>query len=421
MKTTSGRLWRHTNFLKLWSAETVSAFGDAVSDIALPLVAIITLGAGAREMGILRALDNTPILLFGLFIGVWVDRVRRRPLMIAAQLGRGILLVTIPVATVVGVLRIELLYFISFLGGMLSAIFTLATTTFLPALVPHEDLVEGNSKLSVSRSGTKIVGPGLAGLLVERITAPFTVALNVLSCLISGACLVFVRSAESVQIRNQQTQGIWHEISEGLRTIFLHPILLAMTIGTTIGSFGGAIHGTVFILYLNRELMINPTWFGIILASGGAASLLGAIVAKLGAQHYGPGPMLIGSTLLMSIGMGIVPLAAEVGRFTVPILIVAQAFQSIGLTVYGINQISLRQAITPSELLGRVNASRRVLVFGVIPFAAMIGGALGETIGLRFTLVVGGIVEFLAFVFHLTSPLRHVTDFRKVSKQKELP
>ena len=123
MKTVSGRLWRHTNFLKLWSAETISAFGDAVSDIALPLVAIITFGAGAREMGILRALDNTPILLFGLFIGVWVDRVRRQPLMIAAQLGRGILLVTIPVATVAGSLRMELLYFISFLGGMLSSIF----------------------------------------------------------------------------------------------------------------------------------------------------------------------------------------------------------------------------------------------------------------------------------------------------------
>ena len=416
MKTVSGRLWRHTNFLKLWSAETISVFGDAVSDIALPLIAIITLGAGAREMGILRALDNTPILLFGLFIGVWVDRVRRQPLMIATQLGRGILLATIPIATVAGVLRIELLYFISFLGGMLSAIFTLATTTFLPSLVPHEDLVEGNSKLSVSRSATKIVGPGLAGLLVERITAPFTVVLNVLSCLISGACLVFVRSAESVQIRNQQTQGIWHEIGEGLRTIFLHPILLAMTIGTTIGSFGGAIHGTVFILYLTRELMINPTWFGIILASAGGASLLGAIVANSGAQRYGPGPMLIGSTLLMSIGMGIVPLAAEVGIFTIPILVVAQVFQSIGLTVYGINQISLRQAITLSELLGRVNASRRVLVFGVIPFGALIGGALGETIGLQFTLVVGGVVEFLSFVFHLTSPLRHVIDFRKVSK-----
>jgi hypothetical protein len=336
--------------------------------------------------------------------------------MIATQLGRGIFLATIPIATVAGVLRIELLYFISFLGGTLSAIFTLATTTFLPSLVPREDLVEGNSKLSVSRSAAKIAGPGLAGFLVERITAPFTVALDVLSFFISGICLVFVRSAESVQTRNQQTQGIWHEIGEGLHTIFLHPILLAMTIGTTIGSFGGAIHGTVFILYLTRELMITPIWFGIIFARAGGASLLGAIVANSGAQRYGPGPMLIGSTLLMSIGMGIVPLAAEVGMFTIPILVVAQVFQSIGLTVYSINQISLRQAITPSELLGRVNASRRVLVFGVIPFSAMISGALGETIGLQFTLVVGGVVEFLSFVFHLTSPLRHVIDFRKVSK-----
>ena len=237
-----------------------------------------------------------------------------------------------------------------------------------------------------------------------------------LSFLISGVCLLFVRSAEPVQIRNQQTQGIWHEIGEGLRTIFLHPILSAMTIGTTIGSFGGAIHGTVFILYLTRELMINPTWFGIILVTAGGASLLGATIANPSAQHYGPGPMLIGTTLLMSIGMGIVPLAAEISMFTIPILIVAQVFQSIGLTIYSINQISLRQAITPSELLGRVNASRRVLVFGVIPFGAMISGALGETVELQFTLLVGAIVEFFCFVFHLTSPLRHVVDFRKASE-----
>lgn len=412
----SKRLWHHTNFLKFWSAETISSFGNAISDIALPLVAIITLGAGAREMSILRALDNAPILLFGLFIGVWIDRVRQQPLMIATQLSRGILLATIPVATFAGVLRIELLYCISFLSGMLSAILTLATTTFLPSLISHEDLVEGNAKLSVSQSATKIVGPGFAGLLVERISAPFTVALNVFSCLIAGACLVFVRSEQSVQIRSQQAQGIWHEIREGLRAIFLHPILSAMTIGTTIGSFGGAIHGTLYILYLNRELMINPTWFGIILASAGGASLLGATIANLGAQHYGPGPMLIGSTLLMSIGMGIVPLAAEVGMFTIPLLILAQTFQSIGLTAYGINQISLRQAIAPSELLGRVNASRRVLVFGVIPLGAMISGTLGETIGLQLTLVIGTVVAFFSFIFHLTSSLRHVVDFRNVSK-----
>lgn len=416
MKIVSGNLWRHANFLKLWSAETVSAFGDAISDVALPLIAIITLGAGAREMGIRKALDNAPILLFGLFVGVWVDRVRRQPLMIATQLGQGILLATIPIATLVGVLRIELLYFVSFLGGTLSAIFVLATTTFLPSLVPQEVLVEGNSKLSASRSAAKIAGPGLAGFLVDRITAPFTIALDALSFIVSGVCLIFVRSAESVKICNQQSPGIWHEIGEGFRAIFFHPILSAITIGTTIGSFGGTIYGTVFILYLTRELMINSTWLGIIVASAGGASLLGATVANPGAQRYGPGPILIGSTLLMGIGMGIVPLAAEVSMFAIPIVIAAQVFQSIGLTVYSISQISLRQAITPNELLGRVNASRRVLVFGVIPFGAVISGALGETIGLQLTLIIGGVVAFLSFVFHLTSPLRHVMDFQQVSE-----
>ncbi len=416
MKNVNGRLWRNSDFLKLWSAETISAFGDTISDVALPLVAIITLGAGAREMGILKALDNAPVLLFGLFVGVWVDRVRRRPLMIATQLGRGILLATVPVAAGAGILRIELLYFVSFFGGMLSAIFVLATTTLLPSLLSQEDLVEGNSKLSISRSVAQIAGPGLAGALVESLTAPFTVALDVLSFLISSVGLLFIRSSESVRIRNQRTQGIWNEIGEGFRTIFLHPILSSMIIGTTIGSLGGAIHGTVFVLYLTHELMINPFWFGIILASAGGASLLGAIIANSGAQRYGPGPMLIVTTLLMSIGMGIVPLAAEVSMFVIPILIVAQVFQSIGMTVYGINQISLRQAITPGELLGRVNASRRVLVFGVIPFGALIGGVLGETMGMQFTLVVGALVEFLCFFFLLTSPVRHVTNFCKVSK-----
>ena len=416
MKILGGRLWKYSDFLKLWAAESISVFGITISTVALPLVAIITLNAGAGELGILKALHHTPVLLFGLFMGAWIDRVRRHPLMIATEFSNGILLAIIPVTAVLGVLRIELLYLVNFFGGTLSAVYILASISFLPSIVNQEDLVEANSKLSVGRSVAKIAGPGLAGVLIEILTAPITVVLDVFSFLIAGVCLLFIRSSESTEVGNQKNRGIWREIREGLHLIVFHPILRSMTVGTAIASFGGAIHSTVYLLYLTRELLISPSWLGIIMGCAGVAALVGATFATPAARRYGPGSLLIGAPLLQSIGLGLVPFIGELDRSVIPILIVAQAFFGVAFTVYSITQLSLRQAVTPDELLGRVNASWRVLVGGVIPFGAMIGGALGETIGLQLTLVVGAFVGFVSFVFHLCSPLRHVTDFGKMSK-----
>ena len=416
MKILAGRLWRHPNFLKLWTAESTAVFGITISTVALPLTAILTLNASAGEMGILKALHHTPVLLFGLFIGVWLDRAKRYPLMITTEFGQGIFVATIPVAAVLGVLRIELLYLVSFFSGTLSAIYILASLSFLPSIVDQEDLIEANSKLSAGRSVAKIVGPGLAGILVDVLTAPFTVAFNAFSSLTAGVCLLFIRSSESIKVGTQKHQGMWGDIRDGLRTIFVHPILRTVTVGPAIASFGGAIHSTVYLLYLTRELLISPTWLGIIVGCAGVTALVGATLTAPAARRYKQGSLLIGAPLLQSIGLGLVPFAGELDMWVIPILIVGQIFFSVAVTVYSITQLSLRQVVTPDELLGRVNASWRVLVGGVIPFGAMIGGVLGEVIGLQLTLVVGALVEFVSFVFHLCSPLRHVTNFQTEAK-----
>ena len=416
MKILTGRLWGNSNFLKLWATESMSVLGSTITTVALPLTAILTLNASAGEMGILKALGSTPVLLFGLLIGVWIDRARRQPLMIATQFGQGILLATIPVAAVLGVLRIELLYLESFFSGILLTIYILASQSFLSSIVNPEELIQANSKLSAGRSVAKIAGPGLAGVLVKILTAPITVAFDAFSCLIAGVCLLFLRSSESVEVGKRKHRGMWREIREGLRTIFLHPILRSVTVAPAIGSFGGAIHSTVYLLYLTRELLINPAWLGIILGCEGVAALIGATLAAPAARRYSPGLLLTSTPLLQGIGLGLVPFAGKLGVWVIPILIVAKAFSSGAVTAYNITQLSLRQAVTPDKLLGRVNAGWRMLVGGVIPFGAIIGGALGETIGLQLTLAVGAFVTFVYFVFHLCSPLRHVTDVGKMSK-----
>ena len=416
MKIRAGRLWGNSNFLKLWAIESMSVLGTTISTVALPLTAILTLNASAGEMGILKALGSMPVLLFGLFIGVWIDRVTRQPLMIVTQFGQGILLAILPVAAVLGVLRIELLYLESFFSGILLTIYILASQSFLPSIVNPEELIEANSKLSAGRSVAKIAGPGLAGVLVKILTAPITVTFDAFSCLIAGVCLLFVRPSKSVKGGKGQHQKMFREMREGLRTIFFHPILRLVTAGPAIGSFGGAIHSTVYLLYLTRELLIGPAWLGIILGCEGVAALVGASLAAPAARRYSPGLLLISAPLLQGIGLGLVPFAGELGVWVIPVLIVAKVVSNGAFTVYNITQLSLRQAVTTNNLLGRVNASWRMLVGGVIPFGAIIGGALGETMGLQLTLTVGAFVTFLYFVFHLCSPLRHVTDFSKGSK-----
>ncbi len=217
-------LWRHGNFRKLWAGQTVSAFGSAIGGLALPLTAVAVLDATPLQMGVLGALATAPVLLFGLAAGVWVDRVRRRPLLIAVELGRALLLASIPIAAALGVLRMEQLYVVSFLAGSLGLLFNLAYTTFLPSVVERAELVEGNSKLAISDSVASIAGPGLAGWLVQLITAPLAIAVDATTFGVSALCLGRVRVEERHTTRRKQA-SVWRDVREGLAAVFQQPLL----------------------------------------------------------------------------------------------------------------------------------------------------------------------------------------------------
>src|SRR5438105_11611746 len=196
-----GGLWRHPEFVKLWTGQTISRFGSEISQLAIPLAAALVLDASPAQMGLLSAFEFAPFLLLSLFAGVWVDRVRRRPVLIVADIGRAVILGSIPVAAVLGVLRIEQLYVVGLLTGVLTVFFDVAYQAYLPVLVSREHLVEGNSKLEVSRSVAQILGPGVAGALVQIITAPFAVAIDAASFIASALCLLPIRSPEPPRVQ----------------------------------------------------------------------------------------------------------------------------------------------------------------------------------------------------------------------------
>ncbi len=403
-------LRHHPDFRKVWIGQTISGFGSAITGVALPLTAVVILGATPGQMGLLGAAGSLPALLFGLVVGVWVDRVRRRPLLIVSEVGRGLLLASIPLLAVLNLLHMSYLYVIAFLLGTLSLFFDIAITSFLPSLLPREQLLEGNSRLQISGSLASIAGPGLAGLLIQLITAPIAIMLDAVSYFISAFYLLFIRSAEAPRAALQGHRRLGHELVEGIRFVLREPSIRAMTIGSALGSLAFSIRGVVYIIFLTRELRVEPFWIGIIFGSVGVASLLGAFAANHVARRIGPGPAVIFGTLLGLVDMALIPLAPTSPSFAIPFLIAAQVLGGIGGPIYSISQVSLRQALTPDQLLGRVNASRRFVVFGIGPIGALMGGLLGQWLGLRVTLGVASAVMGLSFLWVMLSPLRTIRE-----------
>jgi len=399
-------LWRHPDFLKLWFGQTISIFGSQVTLLALPLAAAVTLDATAAEMGILAAAGSLPPLLFGLFAGVWVDRYRRRPILIATDLGRSVLLATIPLAAALDLLRIELLYVVAFTAGLLTLLFRVAYTSFLPSLISREDLVEGNSRLQVSQSAAQVAGPGIGGTLVQVLTAPIAILLDAVSFFISAVVLMLIRRQEPAPAPPEQPRSVRAEVGEGLRTVLHDPTL--RSIGAWAGTFNlfGAVMGAVYILYLTRDLEIRASAVGLILAIGSMSGLISAMLARRVIDSLGVGRGMVGAALLASASQLLVPLAAGPAPVAVSILILAGLLFGIAAPILGINILTLQQAITPDRLLGRVNATMQVLIVGTLPLGALLGGTLGTLIGLRLTLLVGALGIFASVLWIWFSPLR---------------
>lgn len=399
-------LWRHTEFLKLFTGQTISQFGTQVSQLAIPLTAALVLNASPAQMGLLAAFEFAPFLLLSLLAGVWVDRMRRRPILIVADVGRAVLLGSIPLAAVLGALTMEQLYLVSLLAGVLTVFFDVAYQSYLPVLVSREHLVEGNSKLEVSRSIAQIAGPGIAGALVQVITAPLAVMVDALSYVASVISLLFIHIAEPPSLRSGgKTGSVWYELREGLAVVLGNPLLrsIAGCTGTS-NLFGNGLQA-VYILYVTRELGLPPAVVGLILAVSGPGALLGALLAGKLADSFGLGRTIAGAILLGGLANVLIPLAAGPQPVAVAMLMITSFVTGVTNPVYNINQVSLRQAITPDSLQGRMNASMRFLVWGAIPIGALLGGALGQVFGLWPTIVAMVVAELSAPAWIIFSPV----------------
>lgn len=395
-------LWRHSDFLKLWTGETVSLFGSQFTVLAMPLIATLTLNATAGEMGVLNALDTAPFLLVGLLAGVWVDRLRRRPILMTANIGRALVLSGVPLAAWLGVLRLEQLYVVGFLAGVLTVFFDVAYQSYLPALVDRRQLIEGNSKLEVSRSTAQIGGPAIAGLVVQALSAPLAIALDALSFLWSALFLALIRGHEPAPDRSNGKPFL-PELREGLGVVFGDSSLRSIAGCTgTMNLFGSGIWA-LYVLFAVRELELDSARIGFIWSVGSATVMLGVLIAGRASERFGLGPTIVASAFVG--GLANLPLVFANPSSAVFLLILAGLVGSLTTPVYNINQVSLRQAITPDRLQGRMNATMRFLVWGTMPVGALMGGALGEAIGLRPAIAVFAIGELLGFLWLLPSPV----------------
>lgn len=392
----SDSLWRHAGFLTLWAGQTVSLFGSRITLLALPLTAVLRLHAGAAQMGLLVAAGSAPWLVVGLPAGVWVDRLRRRPLMVAADLGRALLLFSVPLAAWLGRLHLEQLYLVQFLVGVLTVVFDVAYQSWLPSLVPSEHLVEGNSKLEMSDSVAQIAGPGLGGVLIQVLTAPVAILADALSFLVSAVLLGSIRSYEAAPNRARRG-SMRHEIAEGARLVLGNPLLRALVASSATFNLFDSVLFSVYVLYMVRTLGLAAPAIGLVFGLGGVGGLLGALLVGPITRRYGLARTLTSAVILAALAELLIAAARGPALVAASMLVGAEAIVEFGAVLFAINAVSLRQMRTPEALRGRVNATSRFATWGVGPVGALLGGALGRAIGLRQTVLLAGLGTLLAF------------------------
>lgn len=416
-------LWRNADFKKLWTAQAISVFGSTISREALPLVAIIALSATPSQIGLLGALGMLPALLLGLPAGVWVDRLRRRPLLIAADFGRAVILVSVPIAALLGVLSLIQLYVVVILAGTLTLFFNVADNSFLPAIVKRENLIEANSKLGVTESLGEIAAPTVAGTLVQLITAPFTILVDSLSYLVSAFFLGQIRSPEpapKATSGGKSAATFWQEILAGLRLIGHNPILRPLAGCAGVAAFFGGFFGALYALYALRVLGLSPATLGMLISAGGIGALLGALLASRLPRRFGPGPALAGSFFMMGLTVLLIPLAASL-PWPVVILLIGQVVGDSALTVYFINAVSLRQSVTPDHMLGRMNASFTFLGTGIAPLGFLCGGWLGERLGIQITLFLAAAGTLAGGIWLAFSPVLKLKAHLTLQQEEDAP
>jgi MFS-type transporter involved in bile tolerance (Atg22 family) len=402
----------NADFARLWVGETVSQIGTQVTQFALPLVAILTLNATVLEVGLLNALRFVPVIVVALFAGVWLDRRRRRPVLIGCALGNAVLIGLIPLSSAAGLLSIGLLYVVAVLAGTLTVVFDVGALSYVPFLVHRRHLTDANSKLQASDAVAGIAGPGLAGILVGLLTAPITLSVDSVSYLFSAIGVIAIRKREPEPEVPDERSSIRGSIAEGFRAVYgigLLRILLAQSAALNVG-FGAV--STIFTVYGVRVLHLSPDKLGIAIGSLAAGALVGALLAARVESVLG-----LGATMAVAI-VGVcaspllllIPRDASLGAML--LLMAGWLGHGLGIAMWNVNTITLRQVLTPMRLLARMNATYRMLLFGALPVGALAAGLLGSAVGLRSAIVIS--------VIALTSPMLWLF-FSPVFRLREMP
>jgi MFS family permease len=443
-------LFRKPNFAKLWTAATISLFGTGISQLAIPFIAAVVLNASPGEVGLLATIEFLPFLLFTLPAGVWVDRFPRKRILVIGDFGRALMLLSIPLAAAAGVLTIWQLYLVGFVNGVMTVFFDVADQSYLPTILERDELADGNAKLQISMSASQILGQPVGGGIVALVYAPIAVLIDAASYVASGALILSIRERAGAAVQrlrspatptgellateadevvasstagvsvaveagvsdpgptvaDRQGGGMRQQIFDGLRFITRHDYLGNIAATTGISNLFTNIGGAIFPVYAYRTLGMTPAAVGLIGGLAGVGVLLGALVTTRIQGRLGVGrTIVLGAAATGPAGL-LVPIASP----DTALLLIGASFFIVGIcnVIYNVSQVSLRQAITPDRLLGRMNASMRFLVWGTIPIGSLIGAALSEIVGVRTTVWISAILGIFAFLPVLFSSVRRV-------------
>lgn len=408
------RIWQQPDFLKFWLADLISQLGTQITFLGLPLIAVVTLGASPVAVSMLQTVEWLPVLLISLPSGAWVDRLRRLPILIVSDLLRAGALLLILLAFLTDALSMWLLYVVAFVTGTLAILFDVAHRSYLPSLLDRNELMAGNSALEVSGSAVRVAGPGLAGGLITLLTAPWAIVVDAVSFVCSAVLLKRIRQPEPPPQPPVRMDGhasrLHEEIGEGLRYVVGHRLLVFLISNGALANLGAAMIEGVLVVYVVRELGLSAAQIGAVFTAANVGLLIGAPLAVPAMRRFGIGPVLIASTMLQGSGLVLVPLASLA---PLPLLVAGQMLRAFGIVVYNVNQRSLRQAIVPVRLQGRVNATGRFIGWGTIPLGTLLGGSLATVAGFGTALWMGAIIGLLAVLPLIFSPvhaLRHLPE-----------
>ena len=402
-------LWRHADFMKLWVGQTISRLGSVVTRTAMPLVALLVLGAGPWELALVVIAQSLGVLLVGLFAGAWVDRLRRRPVLIAADALRAGLLLSIPLASLAGVLRIEQIYVVVFFESCLDSFFNAAYPAYVPTLIGVDRVVEGNSKLAASTSLAEIGGPGLAGALVQVIGAPFAIFVDAISYVASAVSLVLIRRPEPARPTPESVTPIRQEIVEGLRVVRQHPILVPLALRSVFAHVAGSFYGVLYVIFLIDDLHLSPFLLGVVVSAGGVGALIGSFFAQRAIGRLGLGPALIRAAIGGAIVGILDPLAGGPVVLAFLMVLIPQLIGDGLQTIEEVSELSLIQGVVPDRILGRVNATLEVFSHGIAyPLGALLAALVAGAVSVRFGIFIGWAGMALSILLLVFSPLPRV-------------